>query len=380
MAKRRIAAAEIQVGKPLPWDVYDATGTLLLAHGYVIDSEIQIDRLIEQGLFVESDPSRRGKAGAERIEEIEEPSTVPIILQARRKLERACRDVEKGTAVDFGVVLSQVRKLIQEACALDPNLSMATILLETKVRYSICHMIDSAIICEVIGGALGLDGPLLDSAVMAALTMNISIATLQDQLQGQSTPLSTEQRSRIQAHPIVSRKMLEGVGVLDAIWLAAIHEHHEAADGTGYPMKKKGDTISEGARLVSLSDVYCARISGRDYRPPILPNKALRDLFLVYTHTHNSSTMSRLVKALGVFPPGTCVELQNAEIGLVISPGEKAHLPIVAAIIGSRGNPYMEPIIRDTSRDGFAVLKSIAQVKLISGINYGALWEKAAVR
>lgn len=50
--------------------------------------------------------------------------------------------------------------------------------------------------------------------------------------------------------------------------------HHEKLDGSGYPLHKKGDEISHGARIIAVSDVLTALIEKRPYRKG-LPEEAV---------------------------------------------------------------------------------------------------------
>ena len=51
MSNTRLQAHQVQVGKPLAFDAYDSYGKLLLRRGVVIDSQHQLDALLERGLF-----------------------------------------------------------------------------------------------------------------------------------------------------------------------------------------------------------------------------------------------------------------------------------------------------------------------------------------
>jgi c-di-GMP-binding flagellar brake protein YcgR len=46
-----IRRADVIIGKPLPWPVYDSNRKLLLCAGFVIESYKQVERLLEAGLF-----------------------------------------------------------------------------------------------------------------------------------------------------------------------------------------------------------------------------------------------------------------------------------------------------------------------------------------
>jgi len=352
MTKRRVNMGEIGVGSVLPWDVFDDDGRLLLSKGHVVASENQIESLIERGLFTAAVAKwDRDKQAA--LVEHERSSAAALILDARYQLQAAC--APGAPKENFAERVMRVRLLIQDACKQSENVALATILHERDERYSIRHSVDVAICCQVVGASMDIQEPELAAIVAAALTMNISMLPLQDELQGQRQPLTAEQREAIVQHPQQSAAMLEQLGVTDKLWIDVVLNHHEAIDGGGYPSHKKGDAIPLPAQLVAMADVYCARVSGRDYRPALRPNTALKALFLNQGATMNRDLAGRFVKAIGIYPPGTPVRIVNGEIAIVIGQGEKANTPLVASLIGPGGNRFAVPIQRDTSRPAYTV-------------------------
>jgi HD-GYP domain-containing protein (c-di-GMP phosphodiesterase class II) len=348
--KRRIAPAELGIGTVLAWDAYDERGRLLLRKGQVISSTNQIEGLIERGLFVDMDAVR--ERGSVNIEETE-PSAAGSILQARQKLQAVCA---AGAPKDnFSEQILGIARLVATACSLSAEAALATSLWQREGRYSIRHSVDTAVACHVISSVLKVDERQLTSTVAAALTMNVSILRLMDSLQSQQSPLTPAQREIIDNHPEASVAMLRDYGVTDSVWLDAVLAHHEAIDGSGYKQARKGDQIPVPAQLISLSDIYCARISSRDYRAALRPNAALRKLFLEQGKKVRDGLASQFIKAIGVFPPGTPVRLENGEIAVVIQRGESASTPAVCSIIGPRGMPLAAPIQRDTGRPTYGV-------------------------
>lgn len=372
MGKRRITAAEIAVGSILPWDAYDRDGWLLLRRGHVVASSNQIEGLIGRGLFVETD-SARDKTETEILPDEEPPSAVSLVLEARRRLQSIC--APSALNENFPQQAFHIRELIREACKLSQDVALAMILLEHQGRYSIRHSVDAAITCHVVGTALGIQEPELSATVAAALTMNISMLPLQDTLQAQEPPLTTEQRQAVRDHPQQSAEILRQRGVADDIWIGAVLNHHEAIDGSGYPSHKKGDEIPLPAQLVSLADVYCARISNRDYRAPLRPNAALRAIFLNQGKV-DQGLANQFIKAIGVFPTGTPVRLENGEIAVVTRRGGSTNTPHVCSVIGPRGVPLVVPIQRDTSRALYAVREVVDRAELGAVPSMQALWGK----
>ena len=371
MAKRRISSGEISVGQKLPWDVFDPDGRLLLRRGQLIDTSHKVEGLIARGLFVEGDPLR----SRNEPPPAQQKTALSQILEARRRLERACSDhASKDQFVDQ---VKHIVMLIRNACKLSQDVALASILLHSEGRYSIKHSVDAALVSHVVGNFSGMQNAELMSVTSAALTMNISMLDLQDDFQNRDKPLKPEERQTIQRHPDESVAVLRHYyGVPDELWLQAVQDHHEAIDGSGYPLQKTGENLLMPTRIVSLSDIYCARVSGRTYRAPLRPNDALRDIFFGHGTSVETFLAAQFIKALGVFPPGIPVRLNNGEIAIVIHQGAKASIPVVSAVISPHGIRLPVPIKRDTGIPLYAVRESAHLGDLGGKVSMQALWGK----
>jgi HD-GYP domain-containing protein (c-di-GMP phosphodiesterase class II) len=374
MPKQRIRAGELAVGHVLQDNAYDENGRLLLSKGYVIASATQIEALITRGLFI--DPDKEALKAPKREPEPLKTSAVSLILDARHHLQLICAPTSSRES--FPQHVAHIRNLIKQACSVSEDASIATAMLERQGRYSIRHSLDVAITCQIVGETVGVNEPELTSTICAALTMNLSVLQLQDELQAQKGKLSEPQQALIQAHPAASVAALRERGVTDEIWLSTVLDHHEAADGSGYPSGKKENEISLPAQLVALADVYCARISGRQYRSALRPNAALRALFLDQGKKVRSGFANQFIKAIGIFPAGTPVRLESGEIAIVTSRGTSPKTPVVCAVIGPRGMPLAIPTKRDTANAAFGVREVIDWSELGAVPSMQSLWGKIA--
>lgn len=100
-------------------------------------------------------------------------------------------------------------------------------------------------------------------------------------LQIRKGTLTEAERSMIQSHVTMTRKILESVEFPDAFaevpaWASS---HHELMNGTGYPDHRHGDAIPMPVRLLTILDIFEALTAAdRPYKKPIPLNKTFQIL------------------------------------------------------------------------------------------------------
>ncbi len=89
--------------------------------------------------------------------------------------------------------------------------------------------------------------------------------------------LLPEEWELMRSHVRVGRDLLARVPMLDRVADVVLH-HHESYDGKGYPEGLSGEQISLAARIVCVTDAYCAMISMRSYKASSTPEQARAEL------------------------------------------------------------------------------------------------------
>jgi response regulator RpfG family c-di-GMP phosphodiesterase len=100
---------------------------------------------------------------------------------------------------------------------------------------------------------------------IGSLLHDIGKIGIPDIILGKEGRLTPQEYLQIKQHPIIGRHILEQVPQLRD-GLAAIAQHHEHLDGSGYPFQLMDDQISLTARIVAVADVFDAMTSDRPYR------------------------------------------------------------------------------------------------------------------
>ncbi|AGX86435.1 HD-GYP domain-containing protein [Candidatus Symbiobacter mobilis] len=223
-------------------------------------------------------------------------------------------------------------------------------------RYSATHALLVAAVCTLASKDVLRWGEEESQLLFnAALTMNLGMTELHDRMALQMEPPSPEQLRVIQKHPDHSRDVLYDVGVDDKIWIDAVLQHRSTQAG---PLAKRvvGERL---ARMLQRADMLAAKLSPRAARPPGAPAVAMQSCYFDEQRQMDEAGAA-LIKACGIYSPGTFVKLVNQEIAVVVRRGLNTTMPRVAVLVNRQGLPVGEPIIRETSAAEFRIVSSLA--------------------
>jgi putative nucleotidyltransferase with HDIG domain len=114
-----------------------------------------------------------------------------------------------------------------------------------------------------------LDAPFADDPEVefGFLLHDVGKVAVPDAILWKPEPLTPEERSLMEKHPIVGWEILREIDFLGEAKLVVRH-HHERWDGSGYPDALEADRIPLAARVFAVADVLDALTTLRPYRPP----------------------------------------------------------------------------------------------------------------
>jgi hypothetical protein len=382
LKNHRLTEELISVGMALPFDTYDAQGKLLLRAGFVVDSEAQLERLLERGLYCTVEPSE-WRARALGLSEsspslaaqpkFNKLSVFGLIGQAQAQLEAV---LAQPSATDFTVQIEGIARQIQRCFKLDGDATLAWIQVFEGGRYAVRRMMHGAILAELLLDHLGETQAQRQGVICAALTMNMAMMDLQDTLYSQATAPTPEQRTQVNEHPEKALAMLRALDVTDEAWLGIVVQHHETIDGKGYPHGLMAAQISRDAQLLSLADRYGAMATSRGYRPAALPNVVLKQIFMDKDKGVDAKLATLLVKTVGVYPPGSVVALANGEVAVVVKRTQVASQPVVRCVKTNRNQILEQPRKRLTSEPTYAITRLVPMSELGFTIQPDRLWDE----
>ncbi|MBL8062071.1 MAG: HD domain-containing protein [Anaerolineales bacterium] len=123
---------------------------------------------------------------------------------------------------------------------------------------------------EKLARKMGLNENLLIHIRRGALLHDIGKMAIPDGILLKPGPLTDEERTLIQKHPVYAYEMLSPIRFLQPA-LDIPYCHHEKWNGKGYPRGLSGENIPLAARIFAVVDVWDALVSDRPYRKGLKP-------------------------------------------------------------------------------------------------------------
>ena len=341
----RIAPGALTIGRPLPWDVFDADGNVLLCQGYVIQTNTQLEQLFERGRFK---PRKIERPTEEVFEDLRQRNPFADYADLLTALENTLNAITSKDPSAQKRLLG-LSRMLEKTCQGSPDASLALVHL-----YSIGPTIHEqilfyGILCHFTARQFGLDEKRINVLTAAALTANLALVPVANHLNASNRVLTDDQRAVIRKHPERSVQALKSAGITNKLLLKIIAQHHEQADGSGYPDGLSGTDILPEAEILALSERYVAMITKRAYRNRMNISAARKLIATLGDGKFRPAIPRSLLQVLGDYPPGMLVRLDNNEVGVVTGRPIRARGPFVKAIFGPRGNRYSGTFERDTS-------------------------------
>lgn len=282
------------------------------------EAEAEIERKLESAAET---PSRAADHSA-FSEELERAQAVSA--RARPAVMSMFGEARMGRAIGSELAADLVDDIYQ---SVQRNTSALISLSRLKRAddYTYMHSVAVSALMIALCKQLGLDQEQTREAGMGGLMHDIGKAKIPDRILRKPDKLTDEEWVRMKSHPELGHSILSQ-GTYGPISMDVVLHHHEKVDGTGYPHRLAGDSISRFARMASVCDVYDAVTSNRPYKAGWAPAEAVRKMAEWVPGHFDEKIFQAFVKTVGIFPVGTLVKLQCNRLGVVVEHNERALL------------------------------------------------------
>ncbi|MFH1288567.1 MAG: HD domain-containing phosphohydrolase [bacterium] len=233
-------------------------------------------------------------------------------------LETLKDKIGKTQAVDMAAVRNFVNSIVGN---LLKNKFLLLVLgtIKSHDEYTLVHEINVAVFTLLQAEALGMDQSSLGEIGMAALLHDTGKVMVSGEILRKKAALDKDEWKAISLHPAYGAKILFESADTSMLAVMAAFEHHMRYDMTGYPKKLYGTEANLVSMMVTIADFYDALRSKRAYRKQEMVAESVYEEMIKFSGKFfHPVLLDNFFTIIGVYPPGTLVELDNKAIGLVV--------------------------------------------------------------
>ncbi|MBN8771792.1 MAG: HD-GYP domain-containing protein [Thiobacillus sp.] len=189
------------------------------------------------------------------------------------------------------------------------------------------HALNVTMLSLVLAKEAQLGAEEMRALGLGTLLHDIGREKIPSQILLNKAPWTKAELSFYQQHVTYGVDMAQRLPGMPAAALDVIAMHHELLDGSGYPGRLAGEQIGRLARIACIAnafDHYCNRINPAE---SMTPAEAIAFMFKKEPGKYDPVLLQLFVRCMGIYPPGSVVQLNNGQIGLIMSvnPGRLLH-------------------------------------------------------
>ncbi len=270
--------------------------------------------------------------------------------EARAVVHSAMQEVRGGRPVGVRRMRPLVDKMVASVLR-QPDALVPAVRSQTPDRYHLSHPVSSSALMIAFGNALELSQEEICNIALGALVHDIGKARVSDRVLNKPGRLTPGESVQVRTHVVESRSILLDLPDVAIATMAVAAQHHERYDGSGYPNRLVGEKISLYGQMAGIVDVYDALTSDSCYHKAIAPTEALRRIYEMAPTQFKPELVQAFVRAVGVYPVGTLVRLDNGTMGVVVEQHADDLLrPVVNVFYDAKARCYLPPVRQDLAR------------------------------
>jgi putative nucleotidyltransferase with HDIG domain len=225
------------------------------------------------------------------------------------------------------------------------------------------HAMNVAIIALLMGRCFGFNDEEMQDLGVGAMLHDVGKLELPARLRHREDNFSPNEARVYEEHVEMGLVQARRMG-LSAGATAVIAQHHEHADGSGFPAKLNSDRMTMAARIVALVNRYDNLCNPHLLARAMTPHESLSLLFAQGRSKFDTSILGAFIKMMGVYPPGSTVQLTDDRYALVVAVNSSRPLkPNV--LVHDATTPREEALVLDLeTASGLGIRRSVRHAQL----------------
>jgi len=246
-------------------------------------------------------------------------------LEASQRCERQHAEAAKAWRESIELVTARPQQAAQQSEALTRALldrmltddDIAIRLVAGSGDRAASHALNVGVLSLLIGRTLGLPEPELMELGVGALMHDVGKLEVADRFRHAEDGFNANEVAAYRDHVAKGVAVGQRMGI-SAGALRVLAQHHEHADGSGFPLKLAGERITMASRVVSLINRYDNLCNPQSRTPQLTPHEAVSVLFAQGRNRFDPAVLNVFIRMMGVYPAGSLVQLTDDRFALVV--------------------------------------------------------------
>lgn len=354
----KIPVGELRVGMYVSKLDRDWLETPFLLQGFLLESQDDVDTVAEycQHVWIDAvqpewvPPDERGVMEPKTRKKTiyinkvsardEHDQALGVFREARRLTKTIIDDIRLGGTLNTEEAKSTVKSCV-DSILRNPDALLWMTKIRNQDNYTAEHCLNVCILAIAFGRHLGFSEAELEKLGLCGLLHDVGKMRVPPEVLNKPGPLDKKEWNQMRAHVIHGRNLLLSSPGITHAAVDVAYSHHERMDGQGYPRKLPASGISEFSRIIALVDAYDAMTAKRCYAPAIPTTQALKIIYKDRGTHFDERLALAFIKSVGLYPPGSLVELKNGLVGLVLE-GNKQYRHLPKVILLAQGDEPLE--------------------------------------
>ncbi|GAA6166860.1 HD-GYP domain-containing protein [Sessilibacter corallicola] len=214
-------------------------------------------------------------------------------------------------------------------------------------EHTYAHAVRSAVWAIVFGRHIGLPMSDLKTLAMGVLLKDVGKTKLPKALL-QKKQLTPDEELAYEKFVQFGVLILRKTSNVEPRTISVVKTHCERLNGSGFPQHLSGDKIPLLGKIAGIVTFYDNTTNPRGQAQPLAPSKAVAKLYEMRDIEFQQELVVEFIRAIGLYPTGTLVELSTGEVAVVVEQNFKRRLrPKVMVVMNAMREKIAKPQILD---------------------------------
>lgn len=243
--------------------------------------------------------------------------TRKLMMDTKTSLHRVFQQVQENRLPDLRDVARVTRGMVSSVLR-NPDALLWLSRTREYDDYTYQHALNTAVWALICGRELGLNEGLLNHLGIGCLLSQVGKLRLPKAVLENEGRLDSEELALYRSYVEKGVQSLREAGLSRAV-LSVVQNHRERHNGSGFPEGVRGDHIPLLAKVAGLAEFFESLVGPRKHSEAMTPARAVSLLYELRNIEFQEDLVEKFISAVGVYPTGSLVELNDGVRGVVVS-------------------------------------------------------------